>query len=203
MSGPVRADQDGPPLAPQAPAQAAPNDESSGQVKGKPATRFDLGVIRQHCAECIYAPKDVSRCDRADCPLWPFREGTKPRQDQTEATALLAVARFCNVVCCEGDREQVRECPATDCALWPWRKGQTTMQDGRPVPQAQQAAKAVGMTPLERACLEAGQVVERLCPRKCDRCRRRARREAWRREKRRQRSAARIPRPTEGESRRP
>lgn len=214
MSAQAKPSQDCPPLPADAPAKPVPNCEMSAEVGQGPAARFSLQVIRQHCAECMYAPENVGRCDREECPLWPFQEGAEPAEDQTEARALVAVARFCNVVCCEGDRGQVLRCPAYECALWPWREGHPTVRDGTPVPKPQGAAKAPDMTPVERACLKADQVVERLCPgcgvepllprrRKCDRCRRRARREAWRKEKRRQRDSARIPCPTRDESRRP
>ena len=214
MSAPVVTGQDRPPLPSDAPAQPVPDDEANGEFEPGPPTRFRLRVIGQHCVDCIHAPEDVSRCVQVDCPLWGFRHGGQPQDDQTEAAALLAVARFCLTVCCDGERKQVLGCSAYDCALWPWRGGQPTMRDGTPVPQAQEGTWAPDMAPVERACLHAGQTVERLCPdcggvplpprrRKCDRCRREARREAWRKEKRRQRNAARVPCPTRDDSRCP
>lgn len=171
--------------------------------------RFSLRVIREHCGQCIFATEDMGGCEREDCPLWPSRESAEPTEGKAdaEAKALLALTRFCETVCWDGERQQVWGCRARDCALWPWRGGARTMPDGTNVPRTQEPAEPPDMTPVERACLAAGQTVERLCPgcgieplpprrRKCDGCRHRARREAWRREKRRQRSAARVSRPT-------
>jgi hypothetical protein len=39
-----------------------------------------LGSIRAYCLECCgNSPKEVRFCPLTDCPLWPFRFGSKPK----------------------------------------------------------------------------------------------------------------------------
>lgn len=38
-----------------------------------------LKSIRENCLECCgSSPKEVKYCPITDCPLWPFRFGSKP-----------------------------------------------------------------------------------------------------------------------------
>ncbi|RYH06099.1 hypothetical protein [Tropicimonas sp. IMCC6043] len=38
-----------------------------------------LKAIRSKCLDCAMDAKEVRKCSRTDCPLWPLRMGTVPK----------------------------------------------------------------------------------------------------------------------------
>ena len=43
-----------------------------------------IKAIRKYCIECSnYQPKEVRVCTCIDCPLYPYRMGTRPSKETT------------------------------------------------------------------------------------------------------------------------
>ena len=57
-----------------------------------------LKAIRTKCLECQGGvPSDVRRCRITDCPVWPYRSGTRPKSStvrQESEKGLGAMAKF-------------------------------------------------------------------------------------------------------------
>ncbi len=110
-----------------------------------------LAAIRSFCFACQgRSAARVNACDDADCPLHACRLGEKTghsedsaersfteqdfagqtlekqesaAQDSRSENPLRAVRRYC-LVCCGGERREVRSCAAKGgCALWSYRFG--------------------------------------------------------------------------------
>ncbi len=87
-------------------------------------------AIRHFCLECQgKLPKAVDNCRDELCPLFEFRrhdsEGaeTQPSALTPPLRPLRAVRRQC-LVCCGGERAEVRTCSAgKKCSLWEFRFG--------------------------------------------------------------------------------
>lgn len=164
-------------------------------------SRFRASVIHEHCRDCWGMANATGQCQVEDCPLYSYQARQEVKAPQDQRAALRALRAFC-LLCMNGKSEAVRSCPAVDCALWPWRLGRRSARRRSRMPQAPPKPAGTGVsnqerrTKVERACMAAGQVVERLCPvcgeaplapgrRKCDRCRQAARRETKRRSQKR------------------
>ncbi len=48
------------------------------QRNGRTPRRAVLAAIRKRCLACVESWKQVQRCDKTDCRLWPFRFGLMP-----------------------------------------------------------------------------------------------------------------------------
>ena len=80
-----------------------------------------LAAIRSFCFACQgRSAARVRACEDADCPLHAFRlAGEEP----LENAPLRAARRYC-LVCCGGERRELRSCAAKgSCALWSYRFG--------------------------------------------------------------------------------
>jgi len=160
-----------------------------------------LEALQKQCAECADGPREPERCGLRDCPLWEYRTGDRPKSYRPRRTPLEALRAYCLLRCCGGQAEEVQTCWGADCPLWPWRMGGL---DGEPRPKreanprerpgkaAPREPKAPHVSDVQRKCIAAGQLVERVCPkcgeefllprrRMCDECRKAARRATKRR----------------------
>ncbi len=87
----------------------------------KDADTKALAGIRSFCFACQgKSAARVSACVDSECPLHAFRLGEEAMLD---ACPLRAARRYC-LVCCGGERKEVRSCAAKGgCALWSYRFG--------------------------------------------------------------------------------
>ena len=84
-------------------------------------------AIRSFCLECQgRLSHAVEACEDYDCKLYPFRKLAVEDMDfaqKTEQKPLRAVRQHC-LICCGGERDEVRNCAAgKTCTLWPFRFG--------------------------------------------------------------------------------
>jgi hypothetical protein len=107
-----------------------------------PAVPRPLRAIRLRCVGCGETLADVRDCPCADCDLWRFRMGKRPKCPPTpenltaEAlgacpgpnstrntnSPLRSIRKHC-LDCAGGSARYVLWCPQDGCPLWPYRLG--------------------------------------------------------------------------------
>ncbi len=79
-------------------------------------------AIRERCLNCTgWSYKEVTSCEFANCPLYPFRSGQGKQNAKARAKA---IRKFC-FWCMNGQNGEVSKCPSIDCSLFPYRKTKT------------------------------------------------------------------------------
>lgn len=82
--------------------------------------------IKRNCALCSGTVKAVAGCNSTECPLWPYRSGTKPKE-LTGKLRAVAIRDYC-LWCCNDQKAELRQCPSKrSCTLWPHRFGYKTV----------------------------------------------------------------------------
>jgi hypothetical protein len=79
-----------------------------------------LECIRKYCLWCAGGRKAVAECPDADCALFAWRMGTRPRG--LDLRPERAIRRRC-MQCTGADPQAVRACDDHGCLLWPRRIG--------------------------------------------------------------------------------
>ena len=104
-----------------------PRASSEQNPQDQPHIKRCRQAIRSFCFECQgRLSHAVEACEDYDCKLYPFRKlaAESPALSQaTEEKPLRAVRQHC-LICCGGERGEVRNCAAgKTCSLWPFRFG--------------------------------------------------------------------------------
>lgn len=77
-------------------------------------------AIRERCLNCsAWIPKEVTRCEFTDCPLFPYRSGTCKQNPKDRKKAIRAYCLWC----ANGQKTEVKLCSSPDCSLFPYRMG--------------------------------------------------------------------------------
>jgi len=93
-------------------------------VRGGP-----LYAIKKYCLWCCGDnPKEVKLCPVENCPLYPLREGKKPKE--FKGSVLKAIKMRC-FDCSDFDWKRLKECEFKDCPLYPYRLGKNPNLKGK------------------------------------------------------------------------
>lgn len=77
-------------------------------------------AIHERCLNCCgFYPKDVTDCNFAKCPLYPFRTG---HEKQNAGSRTKAIKEYC-LWCANGQVGEVTKCPSSNCSLHLFRRG--------------------------------------------------------------------------------
>jgi hypothetical protein len=88
-----------------------------------------LKTIRKNCIECCNgSSNEVELCQVAQCKLYPFRYGKKPKI-KIEGSALQNIKKHC-YECSIKNHATVRNCHIPECALYIYRLGHNPKRAG-------------------------------------------------------------------------
>lgn len=85
-----------------------------------------LKLIRKHCSQCgEEGYKDRQECPIVRCPLYPYRNGKRPKPRPIGLKPPLRTIRLYCLDCMGGNRKYVTECHLADCLFFPFRFGKS------------------------------------------------------------------------------